>query len=316
MSTIQKISTYFSSLGYTGDTVFLINKVSNLFHDFLSKHYDNDHNEIFQGELNTYITNALSKIDKEEFSDFKILEIGSGTGFLSKVILDFRKVKSMTCLEPSEKMILLAKNNLKDYENVFFQNDYLDQISPNEKFDLIISNSVLHHIPDPNVFLRDINSRLKSGGYYLLSHEPNNVFFTSEVFRIYCIIRYIDRFIGKLLRTISNEKVFKTKQTVNDYVNETLLQEGLIKGPLKGNALRKLVDIHVPTVSGDSQYDWGEKGFEVNTVAKIIKNASVISLTTYEHFRSKYFFRSPYSKRLMMRIWPKKGQNFVSLIKK
>jgi len=44
-----------------------------------------------------------------------------------------------------------------------------DELDAEQKFDIVVSTSVIEHINDPNEYLRDISERLESGGYLQLT---------------------------------------------------------------------------------------------------------------------------------------------------
>jgi 2-polyprenyl-3-methyl-5-hydroxy-6-metoxy-1,4-benzoquinol methylase len=110
----------------------------------------------------------LSKMDNIFNKKSKILEIGSGTGFLldyfykqgydiQGIEIDFKRI------EKSEELYGKLPIKLMSGDELLFG----DSI-----FDVVISFDVFEHIPDTNLHLNEIYRVLKPGGYYLLQ-TPN-----------------------------------------------------------------------------------------------------------------------------------------------
>lgn len=100
----------------------------------------------------------------------KILEIGSGTGFLldyfykqgydiQGIEIDFKRI------EKSEELYGKLPIKLMSGDKLLFGDS---------TFDVVISFDVFEHIPDTDLHLKEIYRVLKPGGYYLLQ-TPNKL---------------------------------------------------------------------------------------------------------------------------------------------
>lgn len=98
-----------------------------------------------------------------------ILDLGAGTGLLSKFILEKYPEAKLTLIDLSEGMLELAKNRFKDNPNVeYILGDYF-QYEPKEPFCIVISSLSIHHLEDPEKkdMYRRIFSMLKKGGIFV-----------------------------------------------------------------------------------------------------------------------------------------------------
>lgn len=97
----------------------------------------------------------------------RVLEIGSGSGYLVKQLLDegYDAVGS----EIDSQYVTLAKDqfNISLHQ---FGGESLD--FPDNSFDLVVSFDVFEHIPDSDQHLREVSRVLKPGGRYVFS-TPN-----------------------------------------------------------------------------------------------------------------------------------------------
>lgn len=102
----------------------------------------------------------------------KILDLGCGTGILSKYLLCQNPKLRIEGIDISQKAIDIAKKSLKKYKNAHFATgDALNLPFKNRHFDLVIGNSILHHIPLIES-LKEIKRVINSGGKIWFC-EPN-----------------------------------------------------------------------------------------------------------------------------------------------
>jgi len=92
----------------------------------------------------------------------KGIEVGSGAGF-SK---DFIKSKNF-------KLTDLGDDGHLDYKNIDAQNTGFEE----ESLDFVIASNMIHHIPYPIKFFREINRILKKGGKLVIFESYCSIFF-------------------------------------------------------------------------------------------------------------------------------------------
>ncbi|MDD3346051.1 MAG: class I SAM-dependent methyltransferase, partial [Candidatus Omnitrophica bacterium] len=101
----------------------------------------------------------------------RVVDLGCGTGNLSREIISAYPHTRLTCVDMAENMIKMAESKLAKEKNVdFFLGDIRDFAFP-EKCHAIVSSMVLHHIEkkDKLEFYRKLNRSLsKGGGFYVI----------------------------------------------------------------------------------------------------------------------------------------------------
>ncbi|NHJ84634.1 MAG: class I SAM-dependent methyltransferase [Asgard group archaeon] len=121
--------------------------------------YDDDAKKNFK--------NWLSFLDSD---DCKVLEVGSGTGFFTNILLNlFPKIK-LTCLEPDASFVQILKNRFSDRIEIIV-NTIEDHTIQKDNFDVAISHIVIHNLSDPILAIKQIAKTIKSKGY-LVAIEP------------------------------------------------------------------------------------------------------------------------------------------------
>jgi trans-aconitate methyltransferase len=100
-----------------------------------------------------------------------ILEVGAGTGNLTKWLRIQYPDANITALEPSSNMIKAIKD--KNIPNIEIKQGFLKDVYSelHYQFDTIIYNNVLEHVADDQSEINLSYTILKNGGY-LLSYNP------------------------------------------------------------------------------------------------------------------------------------------------
>lgn len=157
--------------------------------------------------VKTAVTNSMSanlKLildflvkDKSEFSNFSILEIGSGAG---EVALWFdQKGANIYTVDPA---ILGYENSNINHHSINFDNN-INRIL-NRKFDLIICRHIIEHTDDPSDFLKTCNSLLNDNGKIYI--EVPNLINTLDTKRLVDFFNdHIQHFTENSLRLLAKK---------------------------------------------------------------------------------------------------------------
>lgn len=131
-------------------------------------------------------------LEKEGISYSSVLEMGCGTGNITEQICRDEKVKSVTCFDLSEEMLVIAKQKLKGIPNLEILRQDMTEMSIKKHYDLVLSccdsinyitdeeslkkvfESTYSLLNDGGTFLFDINS------YYKLSEIIGDNTFTED----------------------------------------------------------------------------------------------------------------------------------------
>ncbi|CAJ1957578.1 unnamed protein product [Cylindrotheca closterium] len=127
-------------------------------------------------EFSQNTKNVLMKQDiPESWSQATILDLGCGTGILSRMIAG--ECKSIVSIDPSGKMVDVLKKHIENNEalqNILPVKGILDDATAGEflekklgPFDAVVANSVCSFVPDYDALLLNIHKLLKPGGYFV-----------------------------------------------------------------------------------------------------------------------------------------------------
>ena len=98
-------------------------------------------------------------------SNARALELGSGTGHVTKDLLDLAGAKTAHGLEPSPVMVERARQSLGDDARLSFDiGDAKDTGFEDASFDLVLMHTLLCHVPGPEDVVQEALRILKPGG--------------------------------------------------------------------------------------------------------------------------------------------------------
>lgn len=133
-----------------------------------------------------------------------VLDIGTGTARIPLIMAQLRPQWQIIGIDLAESMIKLGKQNVeKEGKSQQITLDLIDgKKTPYEDhtFDLVVSNSLVHHIPSPLELLKEINRIVKPQGTVLI----RDLFRPSSLEEIEGIVKK-----ANLSYTPRQEKLFK-----------------------------------------------------------------------------------------------------------
>ena len=291
----------------------LVKEVNRVFHEEEAKLYDERHPEIERERENW--NNILSKCLPYPPKKCKVLDIGTGTGFVPSIIDRYLEDSVIIATDISQNMLLNAKLKLSNLRN-YFESVVCDvEILPfrDNSIDIITINSTLHHIPNYLGMLKETARILSREGILVIMHEPNKLFYRSLLPKINYVFQLYLNLKFKLKRRQGTEKNWNK---FFEGVNQKLLIEGLIEQSLSPRQIQMLVDIHSPTASGIPDK---EKGFVPAHIALQLKGLRLIEMKTYNYLGKTdpgTDLLSFLLNKVLARLFPGKGYNFSLVLGK
>jgi malonyl-CoA O-methyltransferase len=110
---------------------------------------------------------------KEQFLHAdQILEIGSGTGYFTQLLVDLYPKSRITAIDYAENMIEYARKKViapNPVDFILADAERIKDLFEQESFDLVVSNATFHWFSAPEQILRQCRQLLKPGGFLLFS---------------------------------------------------------------------------------------------------------------------------------------------------
>lgn len=163
----------------------------------------------------------IKKIDKD--GELIALEVGCGTGLISFGVKD--KFKEIYCVDTSKEMLNVLKEKMKisNASNIYpYEDDLITNKEFFNKFDVIYSSMVFHHIIDIKDEIEKLYRLLKEDGYLIIIDldEDDGSFHLNE--KGFCGHNGFKRsFIKSVLeeasfKEVSFDTVYKGKKKIKD----------------------------------------------------------------------------------------------------
>jgi len=316
---------------YPADLVIRVNEV---FNDVERDGYDVKHAQTLRDEAVRWraLGKALLGGERDAVS---VLDVGCGTGFVARQLAPFLyEGDRLVCSDVSAGMLETCEKLLReqglDCRAEFRKSSGGALDLEDESFDLVVMNSVLHHVPEPGAFLADMHRLLRPGGRLVICHEPSRPFYASRlmrwnhrlvfylfqpkeaVIRVLRALRVHDP-VKRLYRRVLRKSEAPTP--VLDEVNRRLLEEGTVERGFTPDELISITDVHSPISGG-----WHpQRGIDIRRLAEDRLPGLVIErLETYNHLGELVprFFLSRWYEALVARVRSSRGATFMAVLRK
>ena len=174
-----------------------------------------------------FIDYLAGLLDPEELRDKVVLEVGSGSGRILRMLSRYNP-KLLIGVEPSSGFKVL-KQNTKDLSNLEIVNLRGDEYV-NTDVDLVFSLGVIHHIPDAQKVVQHIYNSLKFNGKFIIwvyGLEGNRLYVYPYRLISFLTKRMtddkLDILSSKLQKIVVNygkisKKLFFSKLPMSDYI--------------------------------------------------------------------------------------------------
>lgn len=322
MSTIKEIELFLINNNVKTSAKEFVEITSNIYHKLESEIYDICHYSI---ELSIpHWQKILNNLETYGKKDLNILDFGCGTGFVTNQIIKssfFNEEINITCYDLSPDMIQVCKNKFSKCGRINYLSDkegFEILKSKIGKFDIIMCNSLLHHILDHKELFRTFDDSLVDNGIVIIGHEPNKNFYRNIILqKVSFLFRIQKKIVNKIKKVYHNNNNASTDLSLLTY--KELLNKKLIDTNFPKNLIQKLIDIHVPMNTFDKQ-PWGELGFDVEFFKRATKNKFIVQeQVSYNHIKDqqayKFFLWRNVSK-VLEKIFPNDGADVIFVLKK
>jgi SAM-dependent methyltransferase len=154
----------------------------------------------------------LAPYDDAVGKSSQVLDIGCGSGFISNLLAYRHKNVQITALDFSDSLDY-AKNFAKEnsLHNIHYHKLDFFEFVANKKFDCIISNGVLHHMPRYKEAIAQINSLLDNDGRLIVGLYN----FYGKLFKKIIPFSYRNQLLYADQELVPFELTFKHKEVVD-----------------------------------------------------------------------------------------------------
>lgn len=293
----------------------LVEETNRIYHSFDARNYDAAHLEIrllwpgLWAEMMRHLP---------EKDGWRVLDFGCGTGFEAEQLFNNlgSKIEFLMAYDPSSEMLAQAKRRLAGNSRVHFADD-LNRVGARGTYNLLVTNSVLHHLPEIENTVFSLQPLLSSDSYWLAGNEPSTRFYRNpecralaqkyseyrERMKWFELSRYIDKF-----RKISGHHTLRATAL-------TAVERGLFAMVPSDTVIARLVDFHVPHPLDDAD---AVRGLDLEKMQSTLKEQWTLQWSkTYSYLGQFSELAAPRKWRdkagLLKNHFPADGANFCAV---
>jgi SAM-dependent methyltransferase len=243
------------------------------FHNFESEVYDQEHADMWESLPREFdrLAGDCARVAENQ-GELNLLDIGCGTGLATDCLVKSElgtRITYVDLLDTSRPMLAQAARRAAGWNRPFtIYEGLVDALPKVKKYSLIVTCSVLHHVPDLAAFLRTVRSLQADNGIYIHLQDPNGDYandpeYLQRVAQIKSkklfpevVYRFTPR---RVVNRIYRELTGKQDDSYCTKTNRALLNAGLISTPLSVTEIYSITDIHVLDGTGISirqMKDW------------------------------------------------------------
>ena len=242
-----------------------------------------------------------------EKKDIYVLDYGCGTGFESQQLISnvhSGQIKHITLFDASPEMLQKCRSKFEGYsfdckficetEEIRFASDI--------KYNIILTNSLLHHLPHPFETIENIGDFLSDDCIWLCGHEPSKRFYQNEhclsLLKKYRNALYVKKILkpSQVLEIIQQK--FGLDRGIATKTAKECLKKGIFTKIPKRKVINLIVDYHVAHTKEEATKG---RGFCFQEIEKILNNHK-----WHLAWKTTYSFMGPYYEGSLSENWKKK----------
>jgi tRNA (cmo5U34)-methyltransferase len=129
------------------------------------------------------VESIVSTLPFKSSDCIEIIDLGCGTGNVSRAILDVYPNAKLTCLDVAENMLQMTRFKLKDEPDTIYLHEDFYNFKFDKQYDAVVSSLALHHLEtldDKLNFFKEIYSGIKDRGIFI---DADNVIASTDSYQ-------------------------------------------------------------------------------------------------------------------------------------
>lgn len=300
----------------------LVLEVNQLYHAVEARDYDQRHPEVRE-QLPPLWQEMIDQAHlNRQPEQWRILDFGCGTGFEAEQLirnLPQGSIGQLICYDASPEMLAQCRANIAPLCPTARFTSNLRAIPTEQPFNLLVTNSLLHHLPDPLATIHGLSSLLDQEAFWLAGHEPSSRFYRNQecqkLYNLFLQERQWRKFLSPERYLQRLRQAFGLESNPANRAAKEAFRKGLFKQKPSALAIGRLVDFHVAHSLEEAT---SGRGFDIELMqTDFAADWQLVWLKTYSFMGAfyegslpKHWQQSCYN---LGQRFPKDGANFCTI---
>ena len=300
----------------------LVERLNVLYHHFEAEYYEFLHPEITRQLPPIWSEMIATARRLRGQQSWRVLDFGCGTGFATIQILKGLRgapIELLTCYDPSAEMLERCRIGIpRLFSHARFTNR-LEMTSFDERYNTLVTNSVLHHMPNPMDAIEVLEEWLPPGTIWLCGHEPSSRYYRNadcqQAYKRFLQRRMAKRLVSPAAYRQALSGLTGLGRGPASRTAREAVRLGLMKRKPPPGVIERLVDFHSPRSTADAE---SGRGFDIQDLEQVF-----MGRWRLEWYKS-YSFLGPFYEGGQTKSWrrratelaekyPEDGANFCAV---
>lgn len=180
-------------------------------------------------------------------------------------------VLSATCVDISPMMLLHCKERFKRNGNYLYATHVCEVTHPAEGYDILLTNSLLHHLPNPTSTVAELSKYLGPSAVWISGHEPSRRFFLNSAcvrhMQQYLLENQWKKYLSLPKLTAGLRRLLQLEGCPARRAAREAFSQGLFRRLPSARDVANIVDLHVPLSPADAA---NGRGFDLPQLTRAL----------------------------------------------
>jgi SAM-dependent methyltransferase len=223
----------------------LVLEVNRLYHAVEAQDYDDRHPEVHEQLPPIWKEMIDRAVKTTQIKEWRILDFGCGTGFEAEQLIRHLPQGSIAQL-----MLACCRARITPlFADALFVADLSSQPGQQQPYNLLATNSLLHHLPNPLNTINHLLPQLSKNVLWLAGHEPSSRFYKnaecSRLYKDFLQQRRWSRFLSVENYLAKIRQLVGLASNPSEKAAKAAFHKGLFKQQPSSFVVDRLVDFHV-----------------------------------------------------------------------
>ena len=288
----------------------LVLELNRFYHASEARDYDVNHDEISR-QLPP-LWKEMVKLALRHLGDapLYVLDFGCGTGFEADQLLRHlpgKRIAHLTCYDLSPEMLAGCRRRLAGRVDSLRLTNHMHELTCSQQpYNLVLTNSLLHHLPEPLETFADLENMLARRSVWLNGHEPSSRYYCNprcrSIYEQFLAQRRIRKYLVPSRYYSVARKILGLRSNPSRWAAAEAYRRGLFRVKPPAALVSSLVDFHVAHSAREAE---SGRGFDFRRLEWQLRSRWRLKWT------KTYAYMGPYYEARLPKHWQRACKNLA-----